>query len=143
MSLITDSQDQVNKLLTYAGEPVRIKYYNMFNPGSGYDDDKVMVQSGTDVWTVGMRQSINSTYGSDDAQYLQQGIIMMHDNKLYLPGNVQTSGLLKLGMEGSPPTEEYQILAQGMDIGVHINGDSVYHKVYIRFLKNGSLDGEQ
>jgi hypothetical protein len=70
-------------------------------------------------------------------------MILSHDNKLYLPGDVQTSGLIRIGMEGSPPTMEFQVLPAGMDIDVHVSAQAPYKKVYIRFLKNGSLDGEQ
>jgi hypothetical protein len=143
MSLLTDAQAQVNQVIGYAGEKIRIKYYNMFSPGSGYDDEKIMTQSGSDFWTSGLRQGINSQQGSDDAQYLQQGIILSHDSKLYVPGTTPTSGLIKIGMEGSPCTMEFQVLRDGMDIGVHVNADAAYKKLYIRFLKNGSLDGEQ
>jgi hypothetical protein len=140
MSFLTDSQQEVNLILAY-GEPARIRHYDIIVNGSGYDDDKKFVASGSDIWCSGLKQGLSSKYGSDDAQFIQQGILLQHDSRLYLPGTVDTSGLIKIGL-GSPIQQEFSVLNEGTDVGVHIAGDAAYRKLYIRFLKNGSLDGE-
>ena len=138
--LITD----IDGVLSY-GEKVRFKYYNVgYGAGSYYDDSVSLTQSGTDFWTSGLTTPIDSRSGGYDALLLQQGKVLMEDKKLYIRGSVQTSGLgpIKIGMVGSPPTREYEILNDGQTIGWGVNGSMVYKKCYVRYLTNGSFVGE-
>lgn len=131
-----------NEILAY-GEQVRFKYYNQVFVGN-YDDDISLTQSGTDFWVSGIVQPISSKQFSSDALLLEQGKILMDDKKLYVTGTVQTSGLgpIKIGMNGSPTTQQYQILGEGQVTEWDINGVPIYKKIFVRYLPNGSFVGE-
>ncbi len=144
MSIVSELTQDFNEILKY-GEQVRFKYYNSsFATGSYYDDDVVVSQSGNDFWVSGVVQPISSNQYNSDSLLMQQGKILFDDKKLYVEGTVQTSGLgpIKIGMNGSPPTQEYQILEDGQVTSWDINGSSVYKKLYVRYLTNGSFIGE-
>ncbi len=131
-----------NQILSY-GEQVRFKYYNQTVVG-GYDDDINLVQSGTDFWVSGIVQPISTKAFSSDALLLQQGKILLDDKKLYVNGEVQTSDLapIKIGMNGSPTTQQYQILEDGQITEWDVNGVSIYKKIFVRYLPTGSFIGE-
>ena len=144
MTIASELSDDFNEILKY-GEQVRFKYYNQsFGAGSYYDDDTALTQSGTDFWISGLTQPISSNQYSSDSLLLQQGKILKDDKKLYIEGSVQTSGLgpIKIGMNGSPSTQEYRILEDGQVTEWGVNGSVVYKKLYCRFLTNGSFAGE-
>ena len=144
MSIVSELKQDFNEILVY-GEQVRFKYYNSsFATGSYYDDDVIISQSGNDFWVSGIVQPISSNQYSSDSLMMQQGKILFDDKKLYVEGAVQTSGLgpIKIGMNGSPPSQEYQILQDGQITEWDINGSSVYKKLYCRYLTNGSFIGE-
>ena len=143
MTLANDLIAGVGEVLTY-GEQVRFKYYNQTNTGSYYDDNVALTQSGNDLWTSGVLCPINNKYGSYEAVMLQQGKLLVDDKKLYVAGEIQTSGLgpIKIGMVGSPTTKQYQIIGDGEVINWGINGSSVCKKIYVRYLTNGSFIGE-
>lgn len=130
-----------NQMLSF-GEQVRFKYYNQVATGE-YDDDVTYSQSGTDYWCSGLAQPISSNQYNSDALLLQQGKILQDDKKLYVAGNVQTSGLgpIKIGI-GSPTSEEYQIVNEGEVTEWSVNGSPIYKKLYIRYLNNESFIGE-
>jgi len=71
-------------------------------------------------------------------------LFFMDDKKVYVAGNVQTSGLgpIKIGMNGSPTTQQYQIIEDGQNTEWDLNGSSIYKKVYARFLSSAVLIGE-
>jgi hypothetical protein len=142
MSFILDAQNSVNDILTY-GTPVRIKFFNASGGSATYDDNKTLTQSGSDVWTTGFKQELNSKKGSFEAQLLEEGRLLFHDSRLYIGGSIPTSGILRIGI-GSPSREEYQVLMEGVAASPHFDsgGELAYKKLFIRFLKNGSLMGE-
>lgn len=133
-------KDDFDSLLEF-GEIVRFKYYTESFTGS-YDDDITLTQSGADLFVSGVTQPITNKQFSSEALLLEQGKILLDDRKLYVAGEVQTSGAspIKIGMSGT--SQEYQILEEGQITQWDINSDPVYKKVYIRFLPNGSFIGE-
>jgi len=142
MTFATELIDDVNQILSY-GEQVRFKYFNQSITGE-YDDDVLLTQSGTDYWCSGLAQPINSNQYSSDGLLVQQGKLLQDDKKLYVNSEVQTSGIgpIKIGMNGSSSTQEYQIVNEGQVTEWGINGSLVYKKIFIRYLTNGSFIGE-
>ena len=144
MTFVEEVKQGVNEVLRY-GEQIRLKYYSQsFGAGSYYDDDVTYTQSGTDYWTSGLVNPIDSRLGGHDALLLQNGKILYDDKVVYVDGIVQTSGLgpIKIGMNGSPTTQQYQILNDGQITTWTLNGSPIYKKIYVRFLTNGSFVGE-
>jgi len=134
-------RDEVKGLINKYGQIVRIKYYTATYTSGAYDDDVTLSESGTALWTSGLALPITAPRGSSEAELLEQGRILRSDKKLYLPGDVDTSGVyVKIGL-GSPPAEEYSILPEGV-LSYDITGSSVYKKCYIRVLPAGSFIGE-
>jgi len=124
------------------GQAICLRYYAYSNAsGLSYDDSGSLVVSGTNLWTIGLKQLISSKYGSSEAQLLLEGKILKDDSKLYINGSIPTSGTLKIGL-GSPVTEWFRVLSEGVDNGPMVNGDAVYKKLFMRFLPTGSLDNE-
>jgi len=142
MTFVDELGQGITEVLRY-GEQVRFKYYNQTYTGE-YDDDVSYTQSGNDYWCSGLVCPIDSKLGGYDALLLQQGKILYDDKKLYVAGDVQTSGLgpIKIGMAGSPTTRQYEILNDGEVVSWGLNGSPVYKKIYIRYLNNGSFIGE-
>jgi hypothetical protein len=144
MTFVSELKTSVNEILQY-GERVRLRYFTQsYGAGSYYDDDVSYVQSGTDIYTSGLICPIDTKLGGYDALLLQQGKILYDDKKVYVIGDIQTSGLspIKLGMNGSPPTQEYQIISDGQVTAWTLNQLPVYKKIYVRFLSTGSFIGE-
>jgi len=140
--MITSShvKSKLNTVINSYGQIIRLKYYLVSGADSGYDDDVGLAQSGNSVWTSGLIQPIDQKRGSYDSILMEQGKVLQNDSKIYLNGEVNTSGTIKIGI-GSPVTREYSIL----DIGINahgINGENSYKKIYVRVLTNGSLIGE-
>ena len=137
MAIANELQTTFDEVLKY-GDLVRLKYYNVSFVGSYYDDGVTLTQSGSDLWASGLIQPI----GASDSVLLQQGKILNDDVKVYIGGNIQTSGLgpIKVGL-GSPPTE-HTILSDGQTIQWDVNGSAIYKKMYCRYLTNGSFVGE-
>jgi len=142
MTTASDLVTQFNNLLGY-GEQVRFKYYNSTDTGD-YDDDITLTQSGTDYWISGVVQPISSNQYSSDALLLEQGKILQDDKKIYIAGDIKTSGLgpIKIGLNGSPTSEQYRILEDGQVTEWGVNGSAIYKKLYIKYLTNGSFVGE-
>jgi len=142
MSLVNELRAEVNQILSY-GEQIRFKYYNVsYGAGSYYDDDITLTQSGNDLWCSGVILPIDTTRGSYDSVLLEQGKITLDDKKIYVNGDIQTSGLgpIKIGTTGSPPTRQYEII-DGVTYW-NVNGSPIYKKIYVRYLTNGSFIGE-
>ena len=125
------------------GEQVCFKYYTQTHIGE-YDDDVKLTQSGTDFWCSGLVMPIDNRNGSNDSLLMTQGKVLLDDKKVYVAGDVQTSGLgpIKIGMNGSPSTQQYQIVEDGQNTEWDLNGSSIYKKLYIRYLNNGTFIGE-
>jgi len=136
----SDFKDGFEEVLNY-GQLTRFKYFNnSFGAGSYYDDDTTLTQSGNDLWVSGVVQPISQSRGSSDAILLEQGKILTNDTKLYVGGEIGTSGTLKIGL-GSPVANEYSVLVDGV-VSWSVNAESIVKKVYIRRLTTGSLVGE-
>ena len=142
MTILSDFQNDFDSMLEF-GEQIRFKYYDQSFTGS-YDDSVNLTQSGTDYWVSGIVQPITNRQFSSEALLLEQGKILLDDRKVYVAGDVQTSGTspIKIGMSGSPTTQQYQILGEGQVTQWDMNGSPVYKKMYVRFLPNGSFFGE-
>ena len=120
-----------------------MKYYTqtILAGGSSYDDAVSFSLSGT-VWTSGIIQNLDFNRRSNFESLLkEQGKVKETDLKLYIAGSHSLSGAaIKIGT-GSPPTNEYRIIEEGV-VQYPFMGDNIYNKVYIRRLTTGSLFGE-
>ena len=140
MSIVSDFQTGVQEALKF-GQLCRIKYYNIgYGAGSYYDDDVSYSQSGTDLWISGVILPISNSRGSSDAVLLEQGLIKTNDTKLYIEGEVSTSGTIKIGL-GNPIDDEYSLLSEGV-MKWDVNEVPILKKLFIRRLTNGSFIGE-
>ena len=140
MSIVSDFQTGVQEALKF-GQLCRIKYYNVgYGAGSYYDDDVSYSQSGTDLWISGVILPISNSRGSSDAVLLEQGLIKTNDTKLYIEGEVSTSGTIKIGL-GNPIDDEYSLLSEGV-MKWDVNEVPILKKLFIRRLTNGSFIGE-
>lgn len=141
MALTTQNlrDDFANGPMGQAGQIV-IKYFTGSAAASDYDDASVsnLTQSGTSVWTSGLVLPLDERRGSSDALLLEQGRLLQDDLKLYVQSSVDTSGLLTIGL-GSPATRTYAITPDNGVIDWKLNGDTIYQKMYLRYLTNGSL----
>ena len=139
MTIVSDFQTGVIEALEF-GQKIRIKYYNSYYSDDSYDDDISLLQSGTDYWCSGVILPLNGERGSSDAVLLEQGRILNNDTKLYIQGDVSTSGLIKIGL-GSPIEGEFSLLSEGVSKW-SVNQTPILKKLYIRRLLTGSLMGE-
>ena len=146
MTAITDFQNGVTEAMLY-GAQIRFRYFNTAYIGSYYDDDITLTISGGDFWTSGVVLPISNSRGSSDAVLLEQGRILNNDTKLYIAGDINTSGTWKLGLgsngTGSPVpiTGEYSLLSEGT-MKWDVNATPILKKLFIRRLTTGSLIGE-
>jgi hypothetical protein len=135
----SELRQEVEQILAN-GKVCRFRYFAESGADAGYDDDVVLTQTGTDYFTSGLVQPIKDRFGSADAILLQQGKILNNDLKLYVLGDVPTSGTFKVGI-GSPTIEnEYSRIPDGTEQW-DLDG-AVYKKLYLRVLPTGSIDGE-
>ena len=135
-----EMREEVTQILAN-GKVCRFRYFNTSGADSGYDDSVVLTTSGSDFFTSGLVQPIKDRFGSADALLLQQGLILNNDLKLYVLGNVQTSGTFKVGI-GSPTIEnEYSRIPDGTEQW-DLDG-AVYKKMYLRVLPTGSFADEE
>jgi hypothetical protein len=143
MTLVSDFQNGFNELIEN-GQIIRIKYYNTsWGAGSYYDDDVILTQSGSNLWISGIVFPISNKFGSSDAILLEQGKILMSDSKIYIQGNINTSGTIKIGLGSYTNMSgcEYSLLVEGVNKW-NVSNTPIYKKLYIRQLTNGSLYGE-
>jgi len=119
------------------GTALSVRYYNRSIAGSYYDDNAALTLSGT-TWTSGIFATLDNK--GADALLVAQGRLVEDDAKIYLPGEVPTSGMIKFGI-GSPGTRFYSAVNIGPLDSLY-NQTSVFNTCYVRFLTNGSLAGE-
>lgn len=133
-------RDSFNTMLDEMGNQIRMRYFTKTFPGGGsyYDDEITISRSGSDVWTSGLVQPLNQRTTSDEAQYVEQGILLMNDIKCYVDGLEDTSGLFIVGI-GSPPAEEYRAI-EALQSQQQIQGSDIYKKLFLRVLTTGSLE---
>lgn len=118
----------------------RFRYFTSTYTGSDFDNYTSLTKSGSDIWTSGLKQPLSSRFGNADSILVEQGKLFSDDSKLYVKGNISTSGTIKIQL-GSPTGEQYQILNLGT-VKWDINTVPVYKKTFIRILPNGSIIGE-
>ena len=142
----TNLRKDLNEILHY-GQPVRFRFFNISGASAAYDDDVVLTQSGTDLWTSGLVQPIviggaNQTRGSNEAVLVEQGKLLNDDLRVYVDGSVNLSGVWRVGIgSANPPTREYSLVPKGIT-SWPLDINSVYKKVFVRVLPTGSLIGE-
>ncbi len=136
-----------NNIISKAGKPVRIRYFSEV-AGSVWDDEVTLTEvTGSEVWTSGVVMPLSAKYGSEDVILVEQGKLSNQDQRLYVNGSLDFTGLgsnfkVKIGLNGSPiQTDNYTIIPQG-GIPYEVEGTQIYKKVYIRRLTNGSFIGE-
>jgi len=141
MVTASELQNTVQDVINTNGTSVRFRYYSVTDTGSYYDDSYKYAQSGSDVWASGLQQPIKGAQGSSEARLIEQGKLTTNDSRLYVLGTVNTSGAaIKVGL-GSPNTEQFSLLDDGVE-SWPIGAEIVYKKMFIRELPTGSLDKE-
>jgi len=124
------------------GDQIRLKFYAGSVSATDFDDAQVLVASGTDIWTSGLIFPIKGVTSSEEAVLLAQGKITHKDKVLYINGNQNISGdAMKIGI-GSPNIQQYSIVPDGITDYRLGGNESVYKKMFIRALPNGSFIGE-
>lgn len=129
-----------DSLVTKNGQPIRIRYYTVTYSGADYDQQFV-TPSGSDVWCYGMSFNLDKKTGGEDRSYLEQGLIILNDSKIYIPGSIPIDSLTKL-MFGSPAIGSVFAPISNGWFTDYLSGVPILKKVYIRLLNNGSFIGE-
>lgn len=136
-----------NKMVNLAGKPISIKYYNT-TAGSVWDDDVTLSEiTGSAVYTSGVVLPLTNKFGSEDSNLVEQGKLSTMDQKLYVNGSLDFTGIgsniqVKIGLgDGTSSTDVYTIIPLG-GIPYEVQGVQIFKRVYIRRLDNGSLLGE-
>ena len=129
-----------DNLVTKNGQATRIRYFTLSYSGTQYDQEYITA-SGNDIWFYGMDFPIDSSTGGADREYLEQGKILLDDRKVFIPGSVDVNSMTKI-MFGSPTISQTFAPVDNGWIQYNISGVSVYNKVYIRRLNNGSFIDE-
>src|SRR3990167_6547132 len=129
-SLKTDVQKFINE----GGLKVRFRYFNISGGSATYDDDVVLTQSGTDYWTSGLFHPVGTgNEKSSEAFLVEQGKLLNNDSKLYILGDVTTSGTFKVQV-GSPTSKgEFSLISDGV-VQWEVGGTIVYKKLFLRVL---------
>ena len=132
------------KIVDKAGKPIRIRYFAT-EAGSVWDDEVTLTEiTGSEVWTSGIVLPLTNKFGSEDVVLVEQGKLRNQDQKLYVNGSLDFTGIgsnlkVKIGMNGSPTqTDNYTLIPFG-GIPFEVGGDQIYKKSYIRRLPTGSL----
>jgi len=139
MALLSELRSEVDNMVRN-GVVISFSYYIGSYYADSYDNAGSVYKSGNTLYCSGLFFPISNTKGSNDAVFLQQGLIKTDDRKIYLNGSVVTSGRLKIGI-GSPSSVFYTLSDAGA-VSHDIEGDSVYKCLYVKFLPLGSLYGE-
>ena len=128
----------LNKVVNLVGVPIRIRYFGV-TPGSVWDDEVDLAQSGTSLWTSGVVFSLNTREGSFDSVLLKQGKLIDSDKKIYVNGSLLFTGSIQsVDIQiGSPTGELYTTIEDGGNVK-EVEGLPVYKKQFIRRL-TGSL----
>lgn len=134
-------------IVSKAGKPIRVRYYSQV-AGSVWDDEVTLTEvTGSEVWTSGVVMPLGKKWGSEDVLLMEQGKLSNQDQKLYVNGSLDFTGVgsnlkVKIGMNGSPTqTDNYTMIPFG-GIPYEVEGTQIHKRVYIRKLTNGSLIGE-
>jgi len=134
MVLISDALRYQQKI---AGRTLRVRYYTE-TIGSVWDDERTVALSGT-THISGTVHKIDTTPGSTDKILLEQGRINFDDTVFFVNGSLDTtSGVKVFTIAISGDDTVYRAMTPGT-IQPQYLGDTVYQKIYGRFLPNGSL----
>jgi hypothetical protein len=139
MTIASELRIHVSDIINRYGKQVKFTYFDEQFDASDYDDSVDLLYSGT-TWASGLVFPIKANRGSVEATLLEQGKILNNDTKLYITGDINTSGTFRIGL-GSPTVSEYSLIpdtVQAQEIG----GVKVYKLLYLRRLPIGSLIGE-
>jgi hypothetical protein len=120
------------------GRPIKIRYFSQ-TIGSVWDDQVVLSESGTGIWTTGVLLPVSPT-SSSDSLLMEQGKLMDSDQRLYVNGSLLLTGsIYQVQVQiGSPSGEQYSIIEPGF-MAYETQGVQIYKKAYIRRLPIGSL----
>ena len=147
MGIQTDLSTEFENMVDQVGKPIRIRYFSA-EPGSVWDDEVTLIEvTGSELWISGVVLPLNKVQGSEDVNLLEQGKLRNQDQKLYVNGSLDFTGIgsnlkVKIGMNGSPTqTDNYTMLSLG-GTPYKAQGVQIYKKVFIRRLTNGSLINE-
>lgn len=140
MTLASGLRFDFDGLANEYGTIIRFRYFNRTLNAGSFDDDVVLAQSGTDLWTTGVLVPIVNKYPSLDGTKVEQGRVLQSDSVIYIRGIINTSGTFRVGV-GSPAAREYSIIENGI-IPWSIVNEVVYKELYVNVLQTGSLIGE-
>lgn len=114
-----------------------VKLINYSVSGNDYDDSIIQTVTGSS-WISGLVFPMKGKSGSTESILIEQGKLLTKDKILYIHGNnnISSSGLL-IGI-GSPNSEYYTIISNGINTYT-VNGSNVYHKLWLRHTIPGSL----
>ena len=135
----------LTKIIKLSGTPIRVQYFTV-TPGSVWDDEVALVQSGGDLWTSGVFFPLSNTPGHSDSILLQQGKLIHSDSRLFLHGSLILAGsemMVKITV-GSPSNVDtnFSIIPPGPTLH-YVSNVPIYKVVYIRKIGGtGNLLGE-
>ena len=131
----TELRTDFNNVIDENGISIRIiNYPNIGFANAGYDDEQLISASGTS--TSG--GCIHMPIGPSDRQYVEQGLIMWNDSKMFIAGSIGISGnsVIAIGNTGSL----FEVLPQGI-LRYDVSGTTIYQKVFIRQTASGQHAG--
>ena len=147
MGIQADLSTEFENMVSKVGKPIRIRYFSL-EIGSVWDDETTLTEViGSELWTSGVVLPLNNKQGSEDVNLLEQGKLRKQDQKLYVNGSLDFTGIgsnfkVKIGMNGSPvQVDNYTMLSLG-GTPYKAQGIQIYKKIFIRRLTNGSFIGE-
>jgi len=131
-----------SSLMEKAGKPITIKYFSQVT-GSVWDDDTTLTEiAGSQITTSGIVMPLSNKYSSEDVNLVEQGKLRTQDQKLYVNGSLNFTGVgSNLSVKIVMGTDSYTLVPLG-GIPYEVENTQVYKKTYIRSLTNGSLIGE-
>lgn len=119
-------------------------YAGSFFPNSGVSGIAVITNNPlVDNWVSGIVLPMDTREGSKESVLMQEGRLKNDDLKLFVSGNTNFTGsdrVVKVQL-GSPTGDQYTVIPKGV-IQYESQGTSIFRKVYLRKLTNGSLIGE-
>lgn len=124
--------DGMRFILDNAGLTVPVTIYNRVLNEDDYDDATVDTVTGSTVIS-GLVLPINGKMGSSEAVLLEQGKLLLQDKVMYC-GSIATSGdrIFKI------KNDYFTIINDGIKT-YDLIGSTVYNKLFLRYLPNGSL----
>lgn len=138
MPLITDGFNYIN---TFAGRPLRIRYFTE-TIGSVWDDERTLAQSGNDFYTSGVVIEVNGKKGSSDAVLMEEGRLKYGDLKCFIGSGVDTTSGLRVFTLAFSGASSVEIVYQEILPGMHspeMKGSNIYKLIYLREINTGSL----